>query len=364
MFPYIFILLLFLVGFTAKKKKPFFYICAVCMFLVVALRAWVVGVDTETNIYVFQNSIGDYHPTEPLWDAYVVFMRSITDNPQIFLATTALLTLLPLYILIYKKSEFILLALFVYFILPNDQGYIFIMSGIRQAIAITLVLWMYHCFENRKWVWVAILVTAAFLIHNSSVIAFAGLLLAALVKPNQVTAAIIMVAALVFMGLSFSMKDVFSIIENTSLMQIAFIEDYSSYANYLENEYSLTFFGTLNLILPLMMMSALILLNPKVLDTLYARLYLLGAILITMFSGVPMISRYFMYFIIPEVYVLPQIYLSKEKKFNKTLCKILLFYQAVILFLYLYFNYVHGLDYNVRRVTPYFFFFEKGFNAF
>lgn len=359
MTPYIIVLLLFLLGFSAKKKNLFFYICSVCMLLIVALRAHVVGVDTETNIYVFENAIGDYHPTEPLWDAYVMLIRSITAEPQVFLAITAILTLVPLYILIYKKSEYILLSLFIYFILPNDQGYIFIMSGMRQAAAITLVLYMYHCFEKKKWIWVAVLVTAAFFIHNSSIIAFIGVLLVSFIKPNQTMASIMAVVAVLLMGLSFSMKDVFSIIENTNLMQLAFIEDYSSYATYLENEYNLTFFGTLNLVAPLLIMSVLIILNPKVLKTLYAKLYLFGAFFVILFSGVPMISRYFMYFIIPEMYVLPQIYRSKEMRNNKALCLILISYQVVILFLYLYFNNAHGLDYNIRRVAPYYFFFQK-----
>ena len=146
MLPYIIILFLFLFGFLAKNKKVFFYTCALCMFLIVALRASVVGVDTETNIFVFESSIEDYHITEPLWDGYVMLVRKLTDNPQIFLAITAFLTLLPICFLIYKKSEYALLSLFVYFILPSDQGFIFIMSGMRQGLALSVILLMYYAY--------------------------------------------------------------------------------------------------------------------------------------------------------------------------------------------------------------------------
>ena len=235
------------------------------------------------------------------------------------------------------------------------------MSGMRQGLALSVILLMYYAYENKKWILMLCFFSAAFFIHNSSIIALIGLLLASFVKPGRITGFIVLIGSVIFMGLSLSMKDVFSVIEGTNLMQLAFIEDYSAYADYLSNEFNLSFVGRINLVLPLVLMSTLILLNPTVLKTFYARIYLLGAILVTMFSAVPMISRYFMYFIISEVYLIPQIYTSKEMKYNKIFCRLLLFYQAVILFLYLYLNNAHGFDYNVRRVAPYFFFFQRGF---
>ena len=332
------------------------------MFLLVSLRAYVVGPDTVHYIEYFLDAIKDRHPTEPIWDAYVMVFRSLTDNPQLFLSFTAFITFVPLFVFFNKKSEYVLLSLFIYYILPNDQGFVFSMSGMRQALALSLVLWMFHAFENKKWKWVAVLVTTAFLIHNSSIIAFIGILIASYIKPNRAIATVLVIASVFIMGLSFSMKDVFSYIDSTSLMQLAFIEDYSSYATYLDNEYSISFWGVVNLVLPPIIMSTLIILNPKVHNTLYARLYLLGSFLLIIFSGVPMISRYFIYFIMAEVIILPQIYNSNEMKINKLLCNILLLYHSIILFRYLYFDYLHGLDYDIRRVSPYFFFFEDGFN--
>lgn len=362
MIPYIVILVIFLLGLRVSqdKQKKFYILCCLCMFLLVALRAWFVGVDTQTYIKFFQLNEVESHATEPLWNLYLGWMVSITNNYQVYLAVSAFLTLIPLFFLIWKKSEMALLSLFVFFLLPNDQGYIFVMSGIRQALAITMVLWMFYAFENRKWIWVVVLSVAAFLMHNSSVMALLGLLVVSVIKPNQITMTILLLVALVLMLFSYSMGNVFAVIGGTSLINLAFIEDYSSYATYLVNEYSQTFISKLFLIAPLLIMIGLLLLNKEILSTLYGRLYMFGSLLLIVFSGVPMISRYFMYFILLEMYLVPQIYNSKEFKYNKAGCVVLLVFHFLILFIYLYVNYSHGINFSLRRVAPYHFFFERG----
>lgn len=338
--------------------------CFICMFLLVSLRAWFVGVDTQTYIEYFLDYKTDTHETEPLWQLILNTIKAFTGNVQIFLATTAALILIPLFVLISKRSEYALFSLFIYYILPNDQGFVFVMSGMRQALAITMILWMFYAFENKKWIWVVVLASAAFLTHNSSIIAVLFLIVANLFRPGRKTMVIIVGLGVVLMLLSYTVKDVFSLIENSSLMQIPFIEDYASYSDYLIDDYKMSFMDRVFLIMPPILMTILLLLNPTIMNTLYARLYLFGAIMLIIFSGVPMISRYFMYFILMEIYLLPLLYHSKEYRNNKLLCILLIFVHIIVFLLYLYFNDIRGVDYNMRRVAPYHFFFENGFSSY
>ena len=363
MTPYFFVLILFFIGLNARKKKPFFLLCALCMFLIVALRAYSVGTDTQTYLrwFVYKTYV---HDTEPLWDQYMMSFRSITDNTQLFLAFSAGITLIPLFYLIYKKSSYALLSLFVYFILPNDQGYIFTMTGMRQALAATIVMFEFYAYEKKKWIVVPLLAVTAFFVHNSSIIAALGLLIMSFVKINKKIGVILLLISVFLMLVSVSTADIFSLISKSQLINIEFIEDYSSYSTYLEGEYNITFVQTLFLVIPIIMMIILLLQNPKVLETIYARLYIFGGVLLCAMSQVPMISRYYMYFILTEVFLIPEIYRSRENINNKQLCVTLIVMQAVILFWYLYVNYRNGLSWSVRRVTPYYFFFNAPYGPY
>lgn len=362
MIPYIVILFLLLSGLAAKKRnrKKYFWVGCASMFLLVALRAWFVGVDTVTYIGYFTGDKVDSHLTEPLWQLYLGIIAALTNNYQIYLATSAALILIPLFVLISKRSEYALFSLLIYFILPNDQGFVFVMSGMRQALATTLILWMYYAFEKKKWIWMTAFGVAAFLTHNSAIVGILGLIAANFIKPGRTALIIVSIIAVLAMMLSYTVADVFSVIANTDLMQLAFIEDYASYTDYMVGEYTMSFMDRVFLVFPPMLMMLLLILNPIVQKTLYARMYLFGAILLIIFSGVPMISRYFMYFILLEIYLLPQLYYSKEYKNNKLLCVSLIVVHIIVLILYLYFSYIHGVDFNVRRVAPYHFFFERG----
>ena len=357
MIPYVFILILFLIGFKTKKKKLYFFLCALCMLLVVALRAYSVGTDTQNYLRFFRDELIT-HMTEPLWEVYMLFVRSLTDNGQIFLTTTAALTLVPFFFLIKNKSPYALLSLFVFFILPNEQGYIFTMTGMRQALAATIVMFEFYAYEKRRWIMVALLAVAAFCVHNSSIIASVGLLIMSFVKINRKTGVVLMVVSAILMLVSVSVADVFLLFQNTRLFQLAFMEDYSVYSSYMAAEYRITFVRTLFLVVPVFIMIFLLLQNPKVLETIYARLYFIGGVLLCAMSQAPMVSRYFLYFILTEVFLVPEICNSDSYKYNKSLSVILLVIQTVILFWYLYINYANGLDWTVRRVTPYYFFFN------
>lgn len=363
MIPYVFILILFLIGFKTKEKKLYFFLCALCMFLLVALRGYSVGTDTQNYLRFFGDEIIT-HMTEPLWEVYMLFVRSLTDNGQIFLAVTAALTLVPFFFLMKKQSSYALLSLFVFFILPTDQGFIFTMSGMRQALAATIVMFEFYACEKRRWIMMALLAVAAFCVHNSSLIALVGLLIMSFVKIKRKTIIVLFVVSVLLMLVSISVADVFSLFQHTWLFQLAFMEDYYIYTTYMVLEYKMTFVRTIFLIVPIFVMFFLLFHNPQVLETIYARLYILGGVFLCAMSQAPMVGRYFMYFIMTEVFLIPQIYTSNSYKYNKPVTLVLLIIQAVILFWYLYVNYANGLDWSIRRVTPYYFFFNAPYAPF
>lgn len=361
MIPYLFILLLFFIGLKYKTKSNeyvYFVLCGVLLLLLTSLRDVNVGIDTLHYRYEF---IDKYErPLEPLWVLFRNGIRTITVDFQLFLTIVAVSTLLPIFLFFKHESKYILLSLFIFYILPSDMGYVMTLNQIRQAFALSIILWFYIVFKQKKWIFSILLGLGAFFIHNTAIIPIVGVLLVQTFDINKrIFIPLLSVLSLLAFS-SFNFSQFFSLIEETSLMEIEFIEKKSSYADYLSAEFSLSFFGTILLIGPPIILSILICLNHDKCPKLYAKLYLIGTIFICLFAQVPMIKRYVSYFLVLETVLFPYLWNIPDQKYNKIICKSLIALQVLNFVLYLYFCNKMGLNsiYS-REIAPYHFFFEQ-----
>lgn len=168
------------------RKETFNRRAAFCFFLLVsvvlALRHPSMGVDLGYNeSFGYLTSFDKIHSFS--WDkvlslsqylnyerGYVVFNKlvgSISEDPQFFLGVCAVISLAPIFYVIYKKSVDVTLSTFIYLGLPS---FLILFSGLRQAIAIGLCFLSLLLIEKKKPLLFALLVLLASSFHASALL--------------------------------------------------------------------------------------------------------------------------------------------------------------------------------------------------
>lgn len=142
---------------TRDKIKRRKYICianTIQIFLFFALRGMYVGNDTDNYVNYFNMAVAnpnlalEYDYFEYGFRAFVCLIVKFTNNPQIFLAITGLITILPYSILVYKYSNDCILSFFAY---STMEFILFAMSGMRQNVATCFVSISFILFfQNNK----------------------------------------------------------------------------------------------------------------------------------------------------------------------------------------------------------------------
>ena len=158
---------------TQKRNKLTFGIFFFGLFLLLALRDISVGKDLHIYENIFETS--SKTPFEKLskmkWEigytAYNKLISMVSTNYRFFLIVTAIVTLLPIYHLYSeeKKYSFLSILLFV-----NMPCFLMIFSGLRQAIAISIGIWVYLSLEKKKYILSVALMVLAMYFHTSAFI--------------------------------------------------------------------------------------------------------------------------------------------------------------------------------------------------
>ena len=173
----VFELLVLFLYYTTKnqrKKKLFYIIGCLGLLLVVGLRSVNTGNDTQGYVRNFvyirtldwseiaverQKDTGFYY--------FVKFIGCFTDEPQVFLLITALASLIGIFDLIWKNSKSPVLSLYFYITLGN---FFFILTGMRQAIAMSICMLGIRFIQDRKLVRFVLTVCVAAQFHHSAYI--------------------------------------------------------------------------------------------------------------------------------------------------------------------------------------------------
>jgi len=161
---------------VSKRAKRFLYIISIISIaLIIGLRDYAVGFDTETNIYIFNIiSSMDLKSTiiSPPWNlerGYLLFIWIIgqfTKNASIFLLIISFfdLFLVGRWIWINSKTPFLSLIIFTCVFLT------FFLTGMRQSIAISIILFAYDDIKSKKLIGFLFKVFIASLFHISALV--------------------------------------------------------------------------------------------------------------------------------------------------------------------------------------------------
>lgn len=158
-----------------KKQKVILSVFFVILLLILVLRHRAVGVDIENYLNTFLRTskmsfsrIVDFYEEERGYYILNKLISYITTNKQWFIVIMALITTIPLAILYIKESENAMLTIATFITLSN---FAMLFSGLRQAVALSIIAASYYFVKHKKLFWFIICVLLAVTFHKSAFIA-------------------------------------------------------------------------------------------------------------------------------------------------------------------------------------------------
>ncbi len=99
------------------------------------------------------------------WLYVLYYLNFISKSPKLMLLLSALIINSAFVSVIYKYSSNVKLSLFLYFCL----NYLDTNNGLRQFVAASIIILAFPLLQKKKFIWYAILVYLAYLLHNSAI---------------------------------------------------------------------------------------------------------------------------------------------------------------------------------------------------
>ena len=206
----------------SKTMKTSFVICMMLLLFLAAFRGRTVGNDTHEYIRIFEEINYDYAWESRYEKGYLllnILLYKICSNYQIIPIVTSCFILYSIGHFVWKYSKYPWLSVFIFF----TNFFSFVTSGIRQSLAIAVLLWATDFLIRKKYWNFIILCLIAYSFHNSAILFLISLLF---VKLN---ASWKLVFIYVIVGVAGSM--LFS-----ELLNLIF-SLFSSYGNYVDGVY-------------------------------------------------------------------------------------------------------------------------------
>jgi hypothetical protein len=142
----------------------------ITLFLLASFRHHSMGTDTMSYIVDFL-SLKDFSWEDEVFEkGYSLFKLSVytfTNNPNLYLVANSMVFLTSIFIFLHRYSKEALLSIFIFISLGYYQ---FSFSGLRQALAIAIVLFSYASIRDRKLFQFLFIVVIAAQFHNTALI--------------------------------------------------------------------------------------------------------------------------------------------------------------------------------------------------
>lgn len=159
----------------AKIQKIFLVVSSIILALFTGLRDQKTGADTwnygETflrtvHISKFSTAMNsDMKNGEYGYRAWTWLISRFTSNPNVFFTITAVIFAVCLAVYIYKNSQNPFFSMVLYYTVGMFG---FQMTGMRQSLAMAILLISFEFIKKRKLIWFLIMVYIASLFHNSA----------------------------------------------------------------------------------------------------------------------------------------------------------------------------------------------------
>ena len=315
-------IILALLSYLAKRNLAVFSACILVLSAIAGLRGMNIGADTHSYYEYFEFMRKTRHGyMEPLWSWLNLLILNIGGNFNVLLFVVSLLTLGIVGYVLWKEIKNPQFGLFLYYAL---YAFCNSLNGMRQYLAISVVLLAYYFLKNRRnlLLFVCIILMGMW-IHHSALLGF-------LVFPliyfnfNRWLTVVALVGTFAVGATVFPQID------------LSFL--YGSYAGYAETGFWVRESPVQAMILALLMdiyMVCILFTSPKnVRENLYFKILLFGILIMNLTFRIEIMARIILYFTIVQIVLIP-LYLTdiKAKPLSKLIIEVLmLFYFSSIFF--------------------------------
>lgn len=285
-----------------KPEKTFLILSGIQLFLLLALRGKNVGIDTHVYYKDIVYITNGFNVGFEIGDVFLIrVLYAISHSIQFVIAGFALLTILFLYFGIVRVSENKYISIFLY---AGLMYYNFAFSGMRQALALSIVICAFSFMIEEKYIKTVLFIVLASLFHQSALIALVALLFDVLRKRIRVN--MIIGISMVFYVLLWVFTDRLVIIGSRLFREYAwYVTDYEMASTSIVN---LSFYLTI-------FVTAALLIRQNENDVVarernirYLIILAIGVALYIMATRFRIINRLTMYFTIIIIYMLPSIF--------------------------------------------------------
>ena len=288
-----------------KHNKYYSHIVFLTIFIIAAFRSEEIGNDLAGYIELFQLNI-DIGIKAELEFAYKMLSDILllySNDSSWYILSTTTLTFVPLYYLILKKSNNPIFSLLIFFILGIGFG--FFLTGIRQCMAVVICLWAFNFFKNKKYIYFVFLVIIASGIHLSALMCFLFLLISIFLPVSKkIKFLILYISVLIGFALELNIFILLPIVsEIPGFANMADLYEY--YTDYFTNILP-NFNGLLFTIVPNSIFAYFAIKYKS--NSLSSKLLFTGVVLTNLFASTPSIPRYFLYIVIFQIFLIPNIY--------------------------------------------------------
>lgn len=290
-----------------KAKGVFFYICCAYFLVLACFRDASVGIDHTGYIRAslgLETRFEEKARIEIVWGFLNTILKRIQIAP-LFTIVTSLLTLIPLFAIIKKESPNKFFSLLLFLLIP--YGFCFSLTGIRQSISAVILLWAFYFLSRRKFIHTAILILVSVGIHVSSLAGLIAIPFIFIKIEKKIFYILILASAAIGFIFQYNIYDLLGAITPF----VEFLSFYEGYGTYHADE-MMNINGLISVIVPPTVFALLAVKDDRV-DNLYVKLFCVGVIGTNIFANVPMIGRYFMYFTLFQILLVP--YSFKKSKF-------------------------------------------------
>jgi hypothetical protein len=337
---------------TINAKKLYLVIVFFPLLILSALRSVNIGNDTDTYHHIFNIStytnFKDFlemnvHRWEKGFLVFTKLISSISDNPQLLIAISSIISLFFVgrFIYLYSKKPSLSVFLFV-----TMRFYFFFMSNIRQSIALGLVLFGYDFIKKKRIIPFSIVILIAAQFHSTAIIFFFAYFIDNIKYSNKYFLGSVLITVLIFIGFDSFMRILLTVAPDRYLNYVN-----TSYYTDATNVANIANFATTLAVLFLSYMLRYYKNNDKSEISFY---YLLISVCIGLLSiKFGMFSRIQHYFYIFSIVLIP----NMMSKLNNKHTKLIVSFIIVICF-FLYHIIILALRPEWQNVYPYEFFFS------
>lgn len=185
-----------------NRIRIYMLICSIPMFMILGLRAHSIGTDTIQYVAHFRNvsrlsfseALNYSNKDEPMLYLLMYFTSRISDDPSLFLCLVALIMVLCFFAFVDDSDDGELLATFFHITLGT---FFFLITGMRQGLAISFCLFSVRFVKKRKLIPFALLMALSFFTHRSSIM-FAVVYFISNCKLSFYNFALLALASLIF----------------------------------------------------------------------------------------------------------------------------------------------------------------------